>query len=389
MSIVRLPEYEAEFEPEVFEIYALPRSDANGASPYLEKYHRPLVSTDAILDTRTGVLDRSEGILTWIIEGLDDRWGYSFEPHGVYKLLVKKAKPLEDLGYMRPSWNNRYYVLEVLEEHAKHSELEALSAYLKTPKYLHTDRGDFLLNREYQYYGLRIDDYAFTLDVDEGSDESCTVALEAFNKIDNFKEFEQRISTYISETLLDLANDWLDNDDQDPITAEIFAKRITMGELAFRNDGTIEVYYDDDDIFWGHCIIANIDADGNPDDMMDEPIDIKMVSNGKAYGDDIVLQKGDKELQIPYVDEQDRDVTIKYFNDFVKPDYEVRWFAESLGNDTLGFTVLSGAEWANLEDEFGADTVRYYFDPINLESNMFNLDMDEVSALLELRENNR
>lgn len=25
MSIVRLPEYEAEFEPEVFEIYALPR----------------------------------------------------------------------------------------------------------------------------------------------------------------------------------------------------------------------------------------------------------------------------------------------------------------------------------------------------------------------------
>ena len=22
--------------------------------------------------------------------------------------------------------------------------------------------------------------------------------------------------------------------------------------------------YDDDDIFWGHCIIANIDAEGNP-----------------------------------------------------------------------------------------------------------------------------
>ncbi len=77
-------------------------------------------------------------------------------------------------------------------------------------------------------------------------------------------DFEQRISSYISEHLLDGANDWLDNDDQDLITADIFAKRITMGELAFRNDGTIEVYYDDDDIFWGHCIIANIDAAGNP-----------------------------------------------------------------------------------------------------------------------------
>ena len=30
MSVVRVPEYEAEFESEVFEIYALPRSDAHG-----------------------------------------------------------------------------------------------------------------------------------------------------------------------------------------------------------------------------------------------------------------------------------------------------------------------------------------------------------------------
>ena len=157
----------------------------------------------------------------------------------------------------------------------------------------------------------------------------------------------------------------------------------------FANDIDLNDLFDSEAIIWIDWREYDEDAVNYFNDMMDEPIDIKMVSNGKAYGDDIVLQKGDKELQIPYVDEQDRDVTIKYFNDFVKPDYEVRWFAESLGNDTLGFTVLSGAEWANLEDEFGADTVRYYFEPINLESNMFNLDMNEVSALLELRENNR
>ena len=132
---------------------------------------------------------------------------------------------------MRPAWNNRYYVLEVLEEHAKHSELEALSAYLKTPKYLHTDRGEFLLNREYQYYIARIDDYAFTLDVDEGSDEAAPLHWRLSIKSIISKNFEQRISAYISETLLDLANDWLDNDDQDPITAETFAKRITSGRI--------------------------------------------------------------------------------------------------------------------------------------------------------------
>ena len=157
----------------------------------------------------------------------------------------------------------------------------------------------------------------------------------------------------------------------------------------FSHDMDLVDLFDSEAIIWIDWREYDEDVVNYFNDMMDEPIDIQTVSNGKPYGDDIVLKNGNKELQIPYGDEQDRDVTIKYFNDFVQPDYEVRWFAESLGNDTLGFTVLSGAEWAKLNDEFGADTVRYYFEPIDLESNMFNLDMDEVSELLELRENNR
>lgn len=155
----------------------------------------------------------------------------------------------------------------------------------------------------------------------------------------------------------------------------------------FSHDLELDDLFDSEAIIWIDWREYDEDVVNYFNDMMDEPIDIKTVSNGKAYGDDIVLQKGDKELQIPYGDEQDRDVTIKYFNDFVQPDYEVRWFAESLGNDTLGFTVLSGPEWAKLNDEFGADVVRYYFEPIDFESDMFNLGMDEVFALLALREN--
>lgn len=154
----------------------------------------------------------------------------------------------------------------------------------------------------------------------------------------------------------------------------------------FANDIELNDLFDSEAIIWIDWREDDEDVVNYFNDMIDEPIDIQTVSNGKPYGDDIMLKKGDKELQIPYGDEKNRDVTIKYFNDFVKPDYEVRWFIESLGDDTLGFTVLSGAEWAKLEDEFGADTIRYYFEPINLESNMFNLNTDEVSALLALRE---
>ena len=161
----------------------------------------------------------------------------------------------------------------------------------------------------------------------------------------------------------------------------------TLVKDFFSHDMDLDDLFDSEAIIWIDWREDDEDVVNYFNDMMDEPIDIQTVSNGKPYGDDIVLQKGDKELLIPYGDEKDRDVTIKYFNDFVQPDYEVRWFTESLGNDTLGFTVLSGAEWAKLDDEFGADTVRYYFEPIDFESDMFNLGMDEVFALLALREN--
>ena len=155
----------------------------------------------------------------------------------------------------------------------------------------------------------------------------------------------------------------------------------------FSHDMDLDDLFDSEAIIWIDWREDDEDVVNYFNDMMDEPIDIQTVSNGKQYGDDIVLQKGNKKLLIPYGDEKDRDVTIKYFNDFVKPDYEVRWFVESLGNDTLGFTVLSVSEWAKLDGEFGADTVRYYFEPIDFESDMFNLGMDEVFALLALREN--
>ena len=161
----------------------------------------------------------------------------------------------------------------------------------------------------------------------------------------------------------------------------------TLVKDFFSHDMDLDDLFDSEAIIWIDWREDDEDVVRYFNDMIDEPIDIQTVSNGKPYGDDIVLKKGDKELQIPYGDEQDRDVTIKYFNDFVQPDYEVRWFAESLGNDTLGFTVLSVSEWAKLDGEFGADTVRYYFEPIDFESDMFNLGMDEVFALLALREN--
>lgn len=183
MGIVRVKEFEEEFEQEEIEIYALLREAPNGAAAYLKDYLRPLVYTDATVDCKTGVLDRREGILTWLISS--DReagWGYDFKQYGIYRLLVRKAK-IKILDENRvASWNNRYLVLKVLEWDAGQKELEALAAYLQQPKYIHTQRGDFLLNRQYKWYEMKTPDCGFTLDADEGSDETCEAALAAYKK---------------------------------------------------------------------------------------------------------------------------------------------------------------------------------------------------------------
>lgn len=84
-----------------------------------------------------------------------------------------------------------------------------------------------------------------------------------------------------------------------------------------------------------------------------------------------------------------RDMTIKKINEFINPKHEIRWFIESLGDDTLGFVVLSSDKWKMLEDEFSKSKVEYYFKPINEDSVMFDLDMDEILALINKRKKDK
>ena len=107
----------------------------------------------------------------------------------------------------------------------------------------------------------------------------------------------------------------------------------------FVNDIDVNDLFDSEAIIW---IDWCEDVVRYFNDMMDEPIHIQTVSNGKLYGDDIVLQKGDNELLIPYGDEKDRDVTIKYFNDFVQPIMRCAGLLKALETIRLGLPCFQG-----------------------------------------------
>ena len=104
-------------------------------------------------------------------------------------------------------------------------------------------------------------------------------------------------------------------------------------------------------------------------------------------GFDIFIEWKGQEYKIFYPNKEgsDRDTTIKTLNKIIQPEYEIRLFMESLGNDTLAFVPLLKNEWNELEKEFGEEKVNYYFSKIDNDSKMFDLDMDELFEILDKR----
>ena len=115
-------------------------------------------------------------------------------------------------------------------------------------------------------------------------------------------------------------------------------------------------------------------------------IDYECTDSETERGFDILLKKDGEAHVIPYAtDAADRDTTLKAAQEYLAPTYEIRWYMGSLGSDTLAFAVLPADDWQKLEREFGAEQVTYYFAPIHADSQMFEMDVDEVFDLLEQR----
>lgn len=118
----------------------------------------------------------------------------------------------------------------------------------------------------------------------------------------------------------------------------------------------------------------------------EDKIRFECVEIEKDRGVDIFLYKNGVKTAIPYADDcTDRDTTLKSIQEYVSPKYQVRWYMDSLGSDTLAFCIGLTSQWEQLEQEFGSEKVAYYFAPIQEDSVMFEMDMDEVFNLLEKR----
>lgn len=108
----------------------------------------------------------------------------------------------------------------------------------------------------------------------------------------------------------------------------------------------------------------------------DDKIKFRCVEIDKERDIDIILEKDGLDIVVPYADEcTDRDTTIRSIQEYLYPKYQIRWYMDSLGSDTLAFCIGQTSNWKELENDFGKEFVNYYFSIIKSDSVMFNMNI--------------
>lgn len=231
----------------------------------------PSVRFLACIDRESGNAVQKEGVLSWVIQRSSNNYIHDFNDYGIYKVLVRqlKAGTLNPLG--KPmDYQNRYYIVKILQKDVKESQLEAIREEYLKPVSIQDELGTFSLNRQYDWFEGEIDWLGSTervlLDQDDDSDTANTALQTLHMLTSDAPKWDKTLRDYAAEQLTDLANDWQDGEGEDTITKESFAERIGTPSFHISSDGSFEAEYEDDDMFYGHWIVVYGNADGELDD---------------------------------------------------------------------------------------------------------------------------
>lgn len=151
----------------------------------------------------------------------------------------------------------------------RENELEILTQLSQLPEKLpvlsveHRMLGRLVYDSNYNYWETTLrespfEDTVLTIYVEDGNSQSdpffdaIAQLLEKLN-LDEIREFAGR-------KLLELKNEsWLDEDENE-LTQQDFTERLIRVEsITYNVDGTLTIWFDDNDLFWGHGIAVELD----------------------------------------------------------------------------------------------------------------------------------
>ena len=258
-------EWERTFEDEVREILVL-LAGGGGAGKrngFWDVSHYFI----AYVDCQTGALHTGDGRLVYPVSdeehdagGILDR----FRREAVYRLKARKKIPHKVPEGVTASSQNEFLIVEVLEEDPLCPALEEVLDEYRRPVVV-TDEvlGELTLDKDLDMFEGEVpwcgEQICLSLEVDVANENTWADAVRAMKEMlaeQDRWDCDMRASA--ARELTELACEWRKSADEEvpEITEESFARRIELRSIAMDADGSFSAYFDDDDMFFGHCVTA-------------------------------------------------------------------------------------------------------------------------------------
>ena len=258
-------EWERTFEEEVRELLVLVAGSSGAAKR--NGFWESAYSYLAYVDCETGALCADEGRLVYPISDEENVAGNvlgRFRNEEIYRVTARK-KILQELPEgMSASSQNRLLVVEVLEENPPCPALDEVLAEYRRPVVLNDEElGELSLDKDYDTFegviSWRDEEIDISLEVDSSSEDTWTAAVQAMKQmlVDQNK-WDRDMRAFAARELTELACEWRESVDEEvpEITEESFAQRLDLTSIAMDPDGSFSAYFDDDDMFFGHCVVV-------------------------------------------------------------------------------------------------------------------------------------
>ena len=258
-------EWERTFEDEAREILVL-LAGGGGAgkrSGFWDVSHYFI----AYVDCQTGALHTGDGRIVYPVSdeehdagGILDR----FRREGVYRLKARKKIPHEVPEGVTASSQNQFLIVEVLEEDAPSPALEeVLAEYLRPVVVVDEVLGELTLDKDLDMFEGEVlwrgEQICVSLEVDAANEDTWADARRAMKTmLADQERWDRDMRAFAARELTELACEWHESADEEvpEITEESFAQRIELRTIAMDADGSFSAYFDDDDMFFGHCVTA-------------------------------------------------------------------------------------------------------------------------------------
>ena len=265
-------EWERTFEEEAKEILVLLAggSGAGKMNGFWDVSHYFI----AYVDCQTGALHTGDGRIVYPVSdeesdagGILDR----FRREAVYRLKARKRIPHKIPEGVTASSQNQFLIVEVLEEDAPCPALEEVLADYRRPVVV-TDEvlGELTLDKDLDMFEGEVlwrgEQICMSLEVDAVNEDTWADARRAMKAmLAEQDRWDRNMRASAARELTELACEWRESADEEvpEITEESFACRIELRNIAMDADGSFSAYFDDDDMFFGHCVtVCGTLADG-------------------------------------------------------------------------------------------------------------------------------